>query len=69
MRTHLTSSSYFTEFYYYFIVKPRLADTRLIRTPHYYGQFALSLVRESPYIFYKFKPLNTDTLWPPQCPY
>ena len=24
-------------------LKPRLTKTRLIRTPHYYGQFALSL--------------------------
>ena len=24
-------------------VKPRFMDTHLIRTPHYYGQFALSL--------------------------
>ena len=40
--------------------KPRFTDTRLIRTPHYYGQFALSLGKESPYIFFKFDPLNTD---------
>ena len=32
---------------------------RLIRTPHYYRQFALSLEKESPYIFSKFNPLNT----------
>ena len=33
-------------------VKPLFMDTRLIRTPHYHGQFALSLLRkESPYIF------------------
>ena len=36
-------------------------DTRLIRTPHYYEQFALSLGKESPYIFSKVNPLNTDT--------
>ena len=34
---------------------------RLLRTPHYYGQFAVSLGKESPYIFSKFNPLNTDT--------
>ena len=32
-------------------VKPRL-----IRTPHYYGQFALSLGKEIPYIVSKFNP-------------
>ena len=37
-----------------------LKSTRLIRTPHYYGQFALSLGKESPYSFPKFNPLNTD---------
>ena len=35
-----------------------LKSTRLIRTPHYYGQFAVSLGKESSYIFPKFK---TDT--------
>ena len=29
--------------------------------PHYYGQFALSMGKESPYIFSKFNPLNRDT--------
>lgn len=38
----------------------RFTDILLIRTPHYYGQFALSLGKESPYILPKF-PLNTDT--------
>ena len=32
-----------------------------LRTPHHYGQFALFLGKESPYIFSKFIPLNTDT--------
>ena len=32
-----------------------------MRTPYYYGQFALSLGKESPYIFSKFNPFNTDT--------
>ena len=36
-------------------------DTRLIRTPHYCGQFPVSLGKESPYIFSKVNPLNTDT--------
>ena len=39
------------------IVQSNLA----LRTPHYYGQFALSLGKESPYIFFTFNPLNTDT--------
>ena len=38
-------------------VKTRFTDTGLIRTPHYYGQFSLSLGKESPYVFSKF----TDT--------
>ena len=42
-------------------VKPRLTDTHLIRSPHYYRQFALSIGKESPYSFSKFKPLITDT--------
>ena len=29
--------------------------------PHYYGQFALFLGRETPSIFSKFNPLNMDT--------
>ena len=28
-----------------------------LRTTHYYGQIALSLGKESPYIFFKFNPL------------
>ena len=40
-------------------------DTGLIRTPHYYGQFSLSMAKESPYIFSKFNPLNTDTFYAP----
>ena len=50
-------------------VKPRFTDTRLIRTSHYCGQFALSLGKESPYIFtIKFQPTliyNTDTFYAP----
>ena len=42
-------------------VKPCLKDTRLIRTSHYYRQFALSLGKGSRYIFSEFNPLNTDT--------
>ena len=43
--------------------------THLIHTPHY-GQFALSLGKESLYIFYKFNldkrhPVNMDTLFGP----
>ena len=44
------------------IVKPRFTpDTCVIQTPHCYGQFALSLGKESPYILSKFNRLNTDT--------
>ena len=42
----------------YGTVTPRSMDTRIIRTPHYYGQFALSLGKESPYIFSTFNPLS-----------
>ena len=35
-------------------VTPHLTDIHLIWTPHYYGQFALSLGKESPYIFSTF---------------
>ena len=42
--------------------KPLFINTRLIRTPHYYGQFALSLGKENPYIFSKLNLLNKDTL-------
>ena len=39
-----------------FTVKPRSSlETRSIQTSHCYGQFALSLGKESPFIFY---PLN-----------
>ena len=54
-------------------VKLSFTDTLLIQTPHYYGQFSLSLGKENPYIFSKFTSLNMDTyghfLWPPQCLY
>ena len=38
------------------------ADTCLILTPHYYGQIALSLGKQSLYIFSEFNAINTDTL-------
>ena len=41
-------------------VEARFTDTRLIRTPRYYGQFSWSLRKVSPHLFSKFKPLNTD---------
>ena len=42
-------------------VKLRFTKTRIIRTPHCYGQFALSLGKESPYIFSKFnRPLPSS---------
>ena len=47
-------------------VKSRFTDTHVIQTPHYYSQFALSLGKESPYIFSKkFNPLHTDTYYGP----
>ena len=33
----------------------------LIRTPCHYGRFTLCLGKQSPYIYSKFNPLNTDT--------
>ena len=33
------------------------------RTSRYYGQFALCSLKESPYIFSKFNPLNMDTFY------
>ena len=44
-----------------YTVEPNFTNPHLIQTPHYYGQFALSLGNKSPYIFSKFNPLNTDT--------
>ena len=38
--------------------------TRFIRTPRYYGEFALSPGKESPVIFSKFNPLNTAPYGP-----
>ena len=48
-----------------YTVKPRFKDTRLIRTPQYHGQFALSLGNESTNIFSKYNSPNTDTLSDP----
>ena len=39
----------------------KYCQTVRTRTAHYYGQFALSLRKESPYIFSKFNRLNMDT--------
>ena len=36
----------------------KFRDTYLIQTPHYHGQFALSLGKESRYIFSKFNSLD-----------
>ena len=55
-------------------VKHRFTGTR-IRTPHYYGQFALSLGKESLSFplnstWYLWTPINIDTFYRlPQCPY
>ena len=43
-------------------VKPPCKGTHSVQTPHYHGQFSLSLRKQSPYIFSKFNLLNTDTL-------
>ena len=40
-----------------YTVKPCFTDTRLIRTPYYYGQFALS--------FWKGNSLYIDTFYDP----
>ena len=40
-------------------------NTCLIQTPHYYGQFSLSLGKENSYMFSKLNPLNTDTFCGP----
>ena len=42
-------------------VQPRLTDTRLIRTLHYYEQFALYLGKEEPLLFSKLNPINKGT--------
>ena len=59
--------AYFREFYGLYWVKPPLYGHLI------YGQFALSLGKESPYIFSTFNPLNADiqlirTLSPPPPP-
>ena len=46
-------------------VKPHFTDTRLIWTSHYYGQFALSLRKENPYIFSELNSLNMDAFYGP----
>ena len=43
-------------------VHPHFTDTRLIRTPHYYRQFALSLGKESLHIFSIY---STCLIWTP----
>ena len=51
-------------------VKPGFVDTLLIQTPHYYGQFALSMRKESLCIDYCQQKaevdhlrINTDTFY------
>ena len=39
----------------------KYSQTLRNQTAHYYQQFALSLVKESPHSFSKFKPLIVDT--------
>ena len=38
-------------------------DTRLVRTPHYYGQFALSLGRRKPYWTLSMTPSGSKLKW------
>ena len=40
--------------------KPRFTNPHLIQARHYYG-VALSVGKESPYIFFKLNSLDTDT--------
>ena len=42
-------------------MKTSYSQIPALRTPHYHGQFVLSLGKESPYIFSKFNPLNRST--------
>ena len=41
-----------------YTVKPRFTDSCLIRTPHFYGQFALSLGKGNPYMDTFYDRLN-----------
>ena len=43
----------------------RFTDTHFIWTPRSYGQFALFVGKESPYILSKFNSLNTDNFYAP----
>ena len=45
------------------VVSPCFTDTYLIWTPHYYGQFPLSLGKENPYILFRFNLLSMVTLY------
>ena len=44
-------------------------DTLLIQTPHYYGQLAMSLGMESPYISLNSTSLMWTIFMASQCPY
>ena len=46
--------------HFHVFFQPHFTDTYLIQTPHYYGQFALSLGKEILYIFSTFNPFNAD---------
>ena len=52
-----------------YTVKTRYTETVLIRTTRYCGHFALSLGKESSYIFSKFNPLLRTLSMAPRCPY
>ena len=45
--------------------KPCFTDAHLVQKAHYYGEFALSLGKESHYTFSKFNLLNTVTVFSP----
>ena len=42
--------------------KPCFTDAHLVQKAHYYGEFALSLGKETRYTFSKFNLLNTVNL-------
>ena len=48
---NVTSGSKMFKDLFFLYNQPFFMDSHLIRTPHCYGQFALSLGKESPYIF------------------
>ena len=60
MRCYHSNETSFAEPLHNATVKARFTDTRWRWTPHYYGQFSLSL-RKKPDISSTFNPFKTDT--------